>query len=475
MRKYSATIAIALICSALSLGIYHHFFAKVQVIQNDNYSKLTSDTDSRDSRINLSPFFYSNPAADNEFIAISKSAKNAVVSVKAIKVKESGFFRDKYSKSNGSGVILSKDGYIVTSYHVIEEATDIEVRLEDKREFKAKIQGFDLSTDIALLKIEADDLSFLEFGDSDALNVGEWVLAIGNPFKLQSSVTAGIVSAKARNINIFDRQGIESFIQTDAAINQGNSGGALMNTSGLLVGINTAILTYSGKYEGFSFAVPSNLVKKVVNDIREFGAVQRAWLGVSIFDVDEKRAKSLNLDFIGGIYLDVVEKLGAGKEAGLKSKDVITKINGSPTMSTPEFLEIMGRFSPGDDVIIEFYRAGKKQLTNAILRNQLNTTDFVAVRKDKILTALGFELRDLNSKEMERLDKPGVMVVSIYKNSKISKTNMDPGYIITSLNGKDIKEVNQIIEALQINSGEIVLNGFYENYPGEWPYKFVNN
>ena len=335
--------------------------------------------------------------------------------------------------------------------------------------------GFDLATDIALIKIESENLFHLEFGDSDSLRVGEWVLAVGNPFKLQSSVTAGIVSAKGRNINIFDRQGIESFIQTDAAINPGNSGGALINTDGKVVGINTAILTYSGKYEGFSFAVPSNLVNKIIKDIRNYGAVQRAWLGVSVFDIDNKKAEDLELDFIGGVLLDVVDKNGAAANAGLKSDDVIIAIDGSQTMSTPEFLEVLGRFSPGDKVEVEYVRNSRIYKTDAVLRNQLNTTDFVAVRKDKILTDLGFELRDLNSLEKDRLEEPGALVISIYRDSKIAKTNMDPGYIITSVNDDPVRSVDEFIEAYKKASGEIWLNGYYETYPGEWPYKFYKN
>lgn len=468
MRKYAGTVIISLLCSLMCLVVYHFCFERTLNQEKEDFARFASD---HSENINIKPSFIP-PVDDTKFIDIVNRSKFAVVSVKAVKIKESGFFRDKYSKSNGSGVILSPDGYIVTNYHVVEDASDIEVKLEDKREYKGELVGYDISTDIALIKIESNNLHYLEFGNSDSLQVGEWVLAIGNPFKLQSSVTAGIVSAKARNINLFNRQGIESFIQTDAAINPGNSGGALLNTKGDLVGVNTAILTYSGKYEGFSFAVPGNLVQKVVSDIREYGAVQRAWLGVSIFDVDEQQARRLDLDFIGGVYLDVVEKNGSAHAAGLRSKDVITTIDGSPTMSTPEFLETMGRYSPGDKVIIEYYRKGTKQSCNAILRNQLNTTDFVAVRKDKILTDLGFELRELNSDETDRLDKEGILVVSIFRNSTISKTNMDPGYIITSINGKEITTVNELISSLQSADGDVLLNGFYENYPGEWPYKF---
>ena len=300
-----------------------------------------------------------------------------------------------------------------------------------------------------------------------------FVLAtIGNPFKLSSSVTAGIVSAKARNINIFRKQGIESFIQSDAAINPGNSGGALINIAGELIGINTAILTYSGKYEGFSFAIPSNMVRKVIKDIREYGAVQRAWLGISILSVDESRAESLDLGKIEGVFIDMVERSGAAGDAGLQYEDVIVALDGKATVSRPLFLEIISQYRPGDKIKIDYIRNGEKKSTTAILRNQKNTTDYIAVRKDKLFTDLGFELRDLDSKEKEQNATEGVMVVSIYKDSKIESINMDPGYIITSVNGKDISNIKEFKAILEKAEGEIYLNGIYENYPREWPYKF---
>ncbi|NNE27304.1 MAG: trypsin-like serine protease [Saprospiraceae bacterium] len=356
MRRYAPIILVSLVCSLLTLGLYHYLI--LPQITEDLVQFVEPTKAGFDTPLNSKPFF-APPVENEKFINISETAINGVVSVKATKLKESGFFRDKYAKTNGSGVILSDDGYIVTNYHVIQDAADIDVRLEDKREYKAEMVGFDLATDIALIKIEAENLFHLEFGNSDSLRVGEWVLAVGNPFKLQSSVTAGIVSAKGRNINIFDRQGIESFIQTDAAINPGNSGGALINTSGKVVGINTAILTYSGKYEGFSFAAPSNLVNKIVKDIRNYGAVQRAWLGVSVFDIDNDKAEDLDLDFIGGVLLDVVDKNGAAANAGMKSDDVIISIDGSRTLTTSEFLEVLGRFSPGDRVEVEYVRKSK--------------------------------------------------------------------------------------------------------------------
>jgi Do/DeqQ family serine protease len=355
---------------------------------------------------------------------------------------------------------------------VVQDAEKIEVMLNDNREFDAKLIGTDPNTDLALLRIEDHGLPFLSFGDSDSLDIGEWVLAIGNPFRLQSTVTAGIVSAKGRNINILEQQGIESFIQTDAAVNPGNSGGALVNTRGELVGINTAIMTYTGRYEGFSFAIPANLAQKIIYDIKEYGAVQRGWLGVTITNIDSKRANDLGLDQVGGVYLERLNRGEAAFDAGLKSGDVIISVNGVKTLTTPQFMEQIGRYRPGDLVEMEYIRKKEKFLAKVTLRNQINSTDLVAVRKDKILRTLGFELRDLDQDEKDRLETKGIYVVSVYRGSKIERTNMDPGYIITKVNEKPISSVQDLVDFLNDYDGMVVLEGFYENYPGEFPYAF---
>ncbi len=469
MTKNLNTIVISILCSLLCLTLYHHMQQEKVERLETNYARLVAYQDQSTPHY---PTYKETSIADIDFVVPAQAAKNAVVAIEAISIKKEGFRNEKYSKSNGSGVIISSNGYIVTNHHVVKEAQEINLILEDRREFSAELEGYDLSTDIALLKIDAEGLPFLKYGNSDKLDIGEWVLAIGNPFKLSSSVTAGIVSAKERNIDIFKKQGIESLIQTDAAVNPGNSGGALINKKGQLVGINTAILTYSGKYEGFSFAMPSNLVQKVTEDLQQYGAVQRAWLGVSILNVNAKRAKQLGLQEISGVFVDLVEKDGAANIAGLEYEDVIVAINGKATATRPAFLEVIGQYRPGDKIDIEYIRAGKTRTTKAILHNQLNTTDYVAVRKDKIFTDLGFELRNLDQEEKERNDREGVMVVSILKDSKIESVNMDPGYIITSANGKKIKSVNDLKTILESEDLDIYLNGFYENYPREWPYKF---
>ena len=452
------------------IGIYHLAFYSRQVVElEDDFAKLVARTEGMQD---LNDYEDISVTIPSDFILPASKARHGVVAIQAIKIKGKDWKTEKYSKTNGSGVVLSSNGYIVTNFHVIEDADNIEVRLENNREYKCKVIGFDRSTDLALLKIEAENLRYLELGNSDSLNVGEWVLAVGNPFKLNSSVTAGIVSAKGRDINIFDRQGIESFIQTDAAINPGNSGGALINTQGKVIGINTAILTYSGKYEGFSFAIPSTIVRKVVNDIREYGFVQRAWMGIGIEDIDDLSSKKLNLKYVSGVAVAVVEKDGAAQQADIRTGDVIISIGGKPAKTKADFLEVISQYSPGHELDVIIMRQGERIVKNVILRNQLNTTDLIGVRKDEILTNLGFELRDLSSNEKDRLNTKGAMVVSIMKNSKIDKTNMDPGYIITDINGNDIRNVSKLIDMIKANDGLIKLNGFYENYPNEYHYEF---
>ena len=275
----------------------------------------------------------------------------------------------------GSGVIISADGYIVTNNHVVENAQDITVTLNDKREFPATIVGTDPQTDLALIKIECDGLPTLTFGNSDEVRIGEWVLAVGNPFNLTSTVTAGIVSAKARNLDILgENTSIESFIQTDAAVNQGNSGGALVNASGELIGINSAIASHTGYYTGYSFAIPSNIARKVVGDLKEYGMVQRAVLAVTIQEVDNNVAQELNLPQVKGVCITSVADDGAAYRAGLQQYDVITSINGAEVNSVSELREVMAQYSPGDRVEVAYLRNGSSHKTPLTLLNSEGTT-----------------------------------------------------------------------------------------------------
>lgn len=467
MNQTLKIILVSILTTGSCLTAYHMLTNKQYVIVEENVPfTLTSEND-----IFFTDRFKNNfvSARPNDFIDAAQKSRNAVVFIRAIENKN--LFDRKSTSSTGSGVIISPDGYLVTNSHVIGDAQNITVTLHDNREFTAEVVGNDPSTDICLLKLEEQNLPFLLIGNSDSLHVGEWVIAIGNPYKLQSTVTAGIVSAKARNIDVFDNMSIESFIQTDAAVNPGNSGGALVNTLGELVGINTAIVTKSGSYEGFSFAIPANIVHKVINDIKEFGSVQRGWLGLDITNVNNTIANEFGLSDVYGVKVEMVLSSGAAKEAGLRKNDIIIDVNGKPTNATPEFMEQIARYRPGDRIKLKIFRSGIEFTTYATLRNHLNTTDIITVRKDAVLKDLGLELRDLSSDEL--IDqKPGTKVVSVYSGSIVAKTNLEPGYIITSINDEAVANANQAVEILTDAKGQIIFEGYYEKYPGNFPYKF---
>ncbi len=413
--------------------------------------------------------------APTEFTSAAEAVTPSVVNIKT--VQGGGAFDflgggSSYGANSGSGVVISPDGYIVTNNHVIE-GDEIYVTLNNKREFKASIIGTDPSTDLALIKIKAQNLPYLIFGDSDSLRIGEWVLAVGNPFNLESTVTAGIVSAKGRSIDILEGQDrIESFIQTDAAVNPGNSGGALVNTNGELVGINTAIITRSGRYEGYSFAVPANLVRKVIRDLRDYGMVQRALLGVFIKEIDNRRAKNLGLEKVQGVYIESVTPGSGADDAGLKKGDVIVSINGVNTYSMPEMQELVGRYRPGNTITVTYIRKGKRYDANVVLKNKSNNTQLYNARDDDLLVELGFELRNLTQKERNRYPEPGVKVVSILRGSRIERTNMAPGFVITHINAQSVEDVEEAIHLLQSAPDKVVMEGIYDNQSDEYDKYF---
>lgn len=371
----------------------------------------------------------------------------------------------------GSGVIISKDGYIVTNNHVIDGATEIDVTLNNKQTFKAKLVGTDPSTDIALLKVDGKDLPYVSFGNSDNVKVGEWVLAVGNPFNLTSTVTAGIVSAKARNLGIIgtDRFGrrteklsIESFIQTDAAINPGNSGGALVNTSGELIGINTAIASQTGSYAGYGFAVPASIVQKVVTDLREHGVVQRALLGVSIGDISNEIAKEKNLKTLNGALVGEVVEGSSADKAGVKVGDVINEINGVKVNSTAELQEQVGRYRPGDKITIGVVRDNKQMRLNANLKNAEGTTD--VVKNTEIATDLGVKLKPISSTVKEALGIESGLEVTSVGPGKFNKEGVTQGYIILKINNKTMSSVSDFDEVYNStlkSKGSLNIAGVY--------------
>jgi Do/DeqQ family serine protease len=368
----------------------------------------------------------------------------------------------------GSGVIITDDGYIVTNNHVVENADKIQVHLNDKRKYDATVIGRDPSTDIALIKIDADQLPTLAFGNSDNVKVGQWVLAVGNPMNLTSTVTAGIVSAKARNINILqydpskDIFPIESFIQTDAAVNPGNSGGALVNTNGDLVGINSAIASTTGSYTGYSFAIPSNIVSKVTSDLMEFGSVRRAYLGVTISDIDQDMAQSLSLTRLKGVYVKEVMDNGAAKAAGMKNGDVIIKVGAMSVDNVPELQEQIGKFSPGDKVAVTLVRGGKEQVRDLTLLAR-SGEERVAAKRELVLPSLGAELAPASSEELKALKLANGVKVTRLNGGKLRSIGIREGFIITKIDQQPMQDPKDIEKALDGKQGGVLIEGVYPN------------
>jgi serine protease Do len=368
-------------------------------------------------------------------------------------------------QASGSGVIISDDGYIVTNNHVVDQASEVEITMDDKRTYTAKVIGTDPSTDLALLKIDEKGLQFATYGNSDNVHVGEWVLAVGNPFNLTSTVTAGIVSAKARNIHILEDQNlppIESFIQTDAAVNPGNSGGALVNTSGELVGINAAIASSTGSYSGYSFAIPVNIVKKVVDDLLEYGAVQRGFIGVSIRDIDAGFAKEKEIKRLDGVYVSGLTKAGAAESAGLKEGDIITKINGAIVKTSPELQEQVGRYRPGDKINVTVLRNNDEKNFTVTLRNKEGNTN-VTKNEVEIVNSLGAELVPASSQDMQKLGIKGGVKIKELSSGKLRSAGLKEGFIITSIDNKAVNSIDDVSSYLQNKRGGVLIEGIYPN------------
>ena len=436
--------------------------------------------------------FKQNPVVDTHFASsvvrsdypdltyAAENAVKAVVNIKATMTVSSPAYRDPFleffgypqggtkreAQAGGSGVIISSDGYIVTNNHVINNATTLSVKLHDGRTFEAKVIGSDPETDVALIKIEAEGLPTLPFGSSDDLRLGEWVLAIGYPMDLQSTITAGIVSAKARHLGAIDnKSGIESFIQTDAAVNPGNSGGALVNTRGELVGINTIIKTSTGSYVGYSFAVPESIVRKVVMDLRESGVVQRAVLGISFRAIDQQfvdeAGEYTGIDKIGGIYVASVAEDGAASKAGIRKGDVITKVGGVEVNDSAIFLEQIGKRRPGDKVDIELRRGDKSIKTNVTLQNRSGETTLLAKDSVDVAEVLGAKLKNVAQNTCMELEiNGGVQVVEILSGGLLERCRVKEGYIITHINDRPVRSLEDLDRMTQkIKS----IDGIYPN------------
>lgn len=364
--------------------------------------------------------------------------------------------------NSGSGVIITSDGYIITNNHVIEGADEIVVTLEDNKSYKSKLIGRDPVTDIALLKIDANNLPYLSFGNSDSLRLGEWVIAIGNPYNLRSTITAGIVSAKGRSMPATGEEfKIESFIQTDAAVNPGNSGGALVTTRGELVGINTAIATRTGSYTGYSFAVPSSIAKKVVEDLIDFGSVQRALLGISMQEIDGDLAKEKGLEGTNGIYIAEVVRDGAADRSGIKVGDVLLSINGVKVNSGPAVQEQISKYRPKDKVDIELLRNGKQISVSVVLQSKSGDDSKTDNTGNGVIKIFGAELKEAPKELLEKLSlKGGVEVLSV-SDGKFRSTGIKKGFVITYVNQNQVSKAADISAIIQSSRRSVLIEGVY--------------
>ena len=369
-------------------------------------------------------------------------------------------------RSGGSGVIISPDGYIVTNNHVVEGATKLKVKLNDGRSFEAELVGADPTTDVALIKIDGENLPTIPFGKSDDLRLGEWVLAIGSPFDLQSTITAGIVSAKARQLGVIPGEmSVESFIQTDAAVNPGNSGGALVNTRGELVGINTVIKSSTGSYIGYSFAVPETIVRKVVLDLKEFGVVQRAILGVRYRVIDDEfieyLGEELGISKAGGLYIDSVVEDSAAADAGLRKGDIITAIDGVATNDNSVLMERIAKCRPNDKVEIEYLRNDVKKKVTVTLKNKVGKKEPVTRETKDIAEMLGGEFANLSKEACQELElRGGVQVTSVKQGGLLARSGVKRGFVITYINDRPVYSVDDM---MKIRDKIESIDGVYPN------------
>jgi Do/DeqQ family serine protease len=463
-KKILVSVAIATISAFIAIAIFSLIY------KNNEKIVIKEDPKIKYAQLDM--------PQNQQFVDFTYAAEQSIHTVVHVKTKSAAssytgnplydwFFGYNENKEPepvvgiGSGVIISSDGYIVTNYHVIEKSDEIEVTLNDKRTFKAEIIGTDPSTDLAVLKINAKELPFIKYGNSDDLKIGEWVLAVGNPYNLTSTVTAGIVSAKARNINIMQNRdfAIEAFIQTDAAVNPGNSGGALVNTKGELVGINTAIASQTGAYSGYSFAIPVSIVKKIVTDIIEFGEVQRAILGVSIQDVTDELVKKEKLDTIEGVFVNDVKSGSAAEAAGIKKGDIIISINDVVVNNTSELQEQVSRYRPNDVVNIIIKRDNKKKQIKATLRNMQGNTE--VVKKGDLDIILGAKFREITENEKKDLNINNGLKVIELNDGKFKRAGIEKNFIIIKINNKYVYTVDDLKRIINSTRGGVYIEGIY--------------
>ena len=477
MKKILGILAIAIIGGMVALGINQLFVSystptDFEGMQKKN-AKFASLFESKENSVGF------------DFVKVSEVSTPAVVHIKsyyneekAVSPKSQGgqvdpfeFFKDHGFDfdmprgpgiASGSGVIITADGYIVTNNHVIDNASKIEITLNDKRTFIAELVGTDKSTDLALLKVDEKNLNFLSFGNSDQTKVGEWVVAVGNPMNLTSTVTAGIVSAKGRSIELLRSEdnlyAIENFIQTDAAINPGNSGGALVNTRGELIGINTAIASQTGSYTGYGFAVPVNLVKKVMDDLLKFGKVQRGVLGVAIQEITQELAEKEGIKGLNGVLVQDVTEAGSAARAGVKKGDVILKVNGVYVNSVSGLQEEIGKYRPGDKIGLSIMRKGEAKELSAVLKGLDGKETTSMADKNEINTVKGATLGNVSKEEKDKLGiKNGVKVESV--GAGPFKGKLQPGFIITKIDKQAVYSIQNVKTLLENANGAVLIEG----------------
>ncbi len=491
LKNVFLIVAISIATSLLSVWSYGTWLRKQTVtIQNDG--KLP---------VNYAGFFdKDSPAGIQDFTAAATSATPAVVHIKTkikgstVSNKSRSPFGDLFGdddpffqffggprsmpdqQASGSGVIMTADGYIITNNHVIDGASDINVTLSDRKSYKATVVGADPNTDLAVIKIDATDLPYMMFGNSDDVKLGQWVLAVGYPLNLDVTVTAGIVSAKSRSIGInkSDRA-IESFIQTDAAVNPGNSGGALINTDGQLIGINSAIASPTGSYAGYSYAIPVNIVKKAVNDLIKFGAVQRGYIGINYIPdgASDEQKKAMGIKDGPGIYVTGVATDGAAKAAGIEKGDFITKINNTEINSSSELQEQVASYKPGDKISITYVRNGKENTTSLTLKNKAG--NYEVVKSETVVDQLGGTLVTIDKATAKKNDITGGVQVQKLGNGLLKNTRIQEGFIITSVDGQDVNSVEDLNSILNNSNGTVRLEGVYPGYDGTYGYPLSLN
>ena len=479
MRKVSMMLVLAGLLMATSCGNKTQA-TNEELTQNERQEPVTQIEEVQQPQVQRAAFL---PAQNTpDFVDAAERSVDAVVHIMTKVVRQSTTYNDFFgallgqlygypgqTRNNtmvayGSGVVLTPDGYIVTNNHVVEGADEVEVTFNNKVKKTATIIGTDPTTDLALIKVDAEDLEYLTFGDSDNVRIGEWVLAVGNPFNLTSTVTAGIVSAKARNLSILgEGTSVESFIQTDAAVNPGNSGGALVNTKGELVGINAAIASHTGSYEGYSFAIPANIVRKVVDDLLLYGETQRGYLGIYPAELTQELAEKEGLENIEGVYVAEVTEGGAAKLAGVQKGDVVTSINGKKVNTVTQLMETVRQYRPGDKLKLEVNRNGRRQHFELTLLNEAGNVDMVRKGDSFYNSEFGLMLQPINQNDMSRLNiNAGLKIVEI-RQGRFMNSGVPVDFVITKVNGYAVNSKTDLENALGVRSRRTTIEGIYPN------------